>query len=118
MSIELRGDALDFPAPARQGTIEMIGVAALLEILTVTDTDDAEAPAGRIVLDASHDDGEVAVRLLCERMPPAQLRRSPIDELTFGLASDFAGHCGGTLRHVRRRNDPVQMEIRLNRATI
>lgn len=118
MSVELRGDALDFPAPARQGTIEMIGVAALLDILAATGGDEAGAPTGRIVLDASHDDGEVAVSLLCERMPPPQPRRSSIDEMTLGLAGEFAGHCGGTLRRVRRRNDPVQMVIRLNRATI
>lgn len=118
MSVELRGDALDFPAPARQGTIEMIGVAALLDILAATGGDEAGAPAGRIVLDASHDDGELAVSLLCERMPAPQPRRSSIDQMTLALAGEFAGHCGGTLRQVRRRNDPVQMVIRLNRATI
>ncbi|QEH79804.1 hypothetical protein EIK56_17340 [Sphingomonas sp. C8-2] len=118
MAIELRGDALDFPAAARQGAIEIIGVATLLDVLATTGEEDAGASAGRIVLDASHDGGEVAVRLLCERMPPEAMRRSPVDQVTLDLASDFAGQCGGEVRQVRRRNDPVQMVIRLKLAAI
>nr|WP_047167898.1 hypothetical protein [Sphingomonas sp. Y57] len=118
MSIELRGDALDFPAAARQGAIEMIGVAALLDILATTGEEGADESAGRIILDASHDGGEVAVRLLCERMPAEAMRRSPVDQITLDLASDFAGQCGGQVRQVHRRNDPVQMVIRLKLAAI
>jgi signal transduction histidine kinase len=117
MAIELRGDALDFPAAARQGAIEMIGVAALLDLLATTGEEDGEA-SRRIVLDASHDGGEVAVRLLSEHMPPEEMRRSPVDQVTLDLASDFAGQCGGEVRQVRRRNDPVQMVIRLKLAAI
>lgn len=117
MVIELRGDALDFPAAARQGAIEMIGVAALLDLLATTGEEDGEA-SRRIVLDASHDGGEVAVRLLSEHMPPEEMRRSPVDQVTLDLASDFAGQCGGEVRQVRRRNDPVQMVIRLKLAAI
>jgi len=117
-SIELRGDALDFPAPARQGAIEMMGAAALLDMLATKGPDDAGATARRIILDASHDGDEVAVRLLRENMPSPRSLRSVLDEVTLGLARDVAVHCGGTLRHVRRRNDPVQMVIRLKRATV
>lgn len=118
LAIELRGDALDYPALVRHGTVEMIAVAALLDLLgglPKTATNESESC---VVIDASHADGGIVVSLLCEQLPSDPNNRSDIDRVTFDLANGFARECGGSLTRISRRNDPVQLAIMLNRAAI
>jgi signal transduction histidine kinase len=119
LTVELRGDALDYPALIRHGTVEMIAVAALLDLFgSLSKDEDDDGAANRVVLDASHKADDIIVTLLCEQLPRERPARTDIDRATFELASGFARQCGGAFTRVSRRNDPVQLAIRLNRAAI
>ncbi|MBB3927033.1 signal transduction histidine kinase [Sphingobium jiangsuense] len=118
ISVELAGDGLDHPLSRRHGTVEIMGVAALLCAFGGFLREDGSRIKGQVLLRADRSPAHILVTLHCMDEEGMATIDCHMDPATLWLIQQIALECDSEFHHRRRRGQTTRFTMRIARDDI
>ena len=118
VSVEIDGSALEYLVPGRHGTLELLGVAALLSAFSAFVDERGRKLKGSVMLHASVSPAHVVITVQGQTELGQSLPCKPLDNATRWLVEQVARQAGGDFHCVPRSGQPTQLVIRMARDDI
>lgn len=118
VTIGLAGSGLGRPVPGRQGTLEMLGVAALLSAFGAFADAAGRKVGGSVMMRAEFSPAHLTIRVSCVDETRRHLPCKALDAPTLWLVQQVAREAGGDFTCMPHGSRPTELVLRLARDDI